>query len=264
MKGFLIICTGLLAFGSTMADDAARVDTKFGFSLGVFVTDRDSESRLNGVAGDDGTTVDLEGDLGLEKSDSVFRIDGYYRFNSKHRLDFSAFDLSRSATKDVQKDIEWNDTLFPIDTTVDSDFDLAIYKLAYTWSFMQRKKGYLGLTAGLYVAKFGTNLSSPDIVARVSSATTAPLPVIGLRGQYDFTNKLSFRASGEVFALEYGDYSGSLYDLYAGLDYQLFEHVAIGAGINSVQLDIGVTKSNFNGDLNWQYDGGLLFFKFDF
>ncbi|MFT5371830.1 MAG: hypothetical protein ACI9R7_001370 [Lysobacterales bacterium] len=67
-----------------------------------------------------------------------------------------------------------------------------------------------------------------------------------------------------MFAIEYGDYTGSLYDIYAGVDYQLFEHVALGVGFNSVQLDVGVTKQNFSGDVDWQYDGGLLFLKFDF
>lgn len=44
----------------------------------------------------------------------------------------------------------------------------------------------------------------------------------------------------------------------------VLKHLAIGVGINSVNIDIGTTKTNFDGDLNWQYDGGLLFFKFDF
>jgi len=242
------------------ADD----DTKFSLSIGVFLADRNSDARLNGTAGIEGTPVDLEGDLGLNRSDSVFRIDGYYRFNKKHRLDFSAFDLSRTASKVIEKDIQWKDTLFPIDTTVDSDFDLAIYKLAYTWSFMRRDKGYLGLTAGLYIADFRTRLEAEAIGALESDGVTAPLPVIGLRGQYDFTEKLSFRASGEIFAIEYEEYSGSLYDIYAGLDYQFFKHVAIGIGINAVKLDVGISKDSFDGNVDWRYDGGLVFFKFDF
>jgi len=239
-------------------------DTKFSLSIGVFLTDRSSKTRVDGTAGMDGTEVDLEGDLGLNRSDSVFRIDGYYRFNQKHRLDFSVFDLSRTASKVIQKDIEWNDTLFPIDTTVNSDFDLAIYKIAYTWSFMRKDKGYLGVTAGLYIADFGTRLEAEAIGELESSGFTAPLPVIGLRGQYDFTEKLSFRASGEIFAIEYEDYSGSLYDIYAGLDYQFFKHVAIGIGVNAVKINIGISKERFNGDIDWRYDGGMVFFKFDF
>lgn len=250
--------------GMTTAFAQADDDTRFSISLSVFLTDRDSKTSVGGPAGKRGTDVDLENDLGLDNSDSVFRVDAFYRFNDRHRLDFGAFDLSRSSTVDIQKNIEWNGTLFPIDTTIDSDFDLTIYKIAYTWSFMKRDNGYLGVTAGLYIADVGTRITGPVIGEREGGGATAPLPVFGLRGQYDITDKLSFRGSGKIFVLEHQDFDGSLYDFYAGLDYQLFNHVAIGIGINSVKMKIGIKKKNFDGKLDWQYDGGLLFFKFDF
>ena len=147
---------------------------------------------------------------------------------------------------------------------VDANLDLNIYKLAYTWSFLRRDKGYLGATAGLYVADVGTSLAAESIGRSSSGGVTAPLPVFGLRGQYDLAEKWSLRGSAEIFAIEYGDYSGSLYDVYAGLDYQLLERMAVGLGINSVKLNVGIAKGNFDGDLDWRYDGGLLYLKFDF
>jgi len=239
--------------------------TKYGISVGIFITDRDSKTRFDAQANPaSGTIVDLETELGLDSSDSVFRLDGYFRFNQKHRLDFSWFDLSRTASTPIQRDIDWNDTMFAINTVIDSDFDLSIYKAAYTWSFLQRDKGYLGLTAGLYVADIQTTLSAPSIAASEVGSVTAPLPVFGLRGEYYFSDKWTFRASGEIFVFEYEDFDGSLYDIYAGLDYQLFDRMAVGFGINSVRMDIGVTKVNATGNIDWRYDGGLLFLKFDF
>jgi hypothetical protein len=237
---------------------------RFSVSLGVFITNRDTVTQLDGDIPDSGTDVDLENDFGLDSSDSVFRIDGYFKFNEKHRIDFSAFDLSRTASKQIQREIEWDGEIYPIDTVIAAGLDLNIYKLAYTWSFIRKANGYLGASAGLYVADIGTSLSATSIGQSSSRAVTAPLPVIGLRGRYDFGEKWSLRGSAEVFAFEYDDFDGSLYDFYAGLDYQFFDHVAIGVGVNSVRMNLGVTKSNFNGDLDWRYDGGLLFFKFDF
>ena len=239
-------------------------DGDFSVSLGVFLTNRDSQTRVDGAIPGSGTPVDLENDLGFDKSDTVFRIDGYYRFNEKHRIDFSVFDLSRSASKQIQKEIDWNDTIYPIDTVVDASLDLAIYKLAYTWSFMRRDSGYLGLTAGLYTADIDTSISAESIGRSSSSGFTAPLPVLGLRGQYDLSERWSLRGSAEVFAVEYGDFSGSLYDVYAGVDYQITNHIAVGAGVNLVNINVGVSKPNLDGDLDWRYDGGLLFLKFDF
>jgi len=162
ISSLTITCAVLIFFEMPNAIAQTEDYTKFSLSVGVFLTNMDTKTRIDGMVGD-GTDVDLEGDLGLDNSDTVFRIDGYYRFNQKHRLDFSVFDLSRSASTLIEKDIEWNDTLFPIGTTIDSSFDLNIYKLAYTWSFMRRDKGYLGLTAGLYVADIGTRLTGENV-----------------------------------------------------------------------------------------------------
>lgn len=261
----ILIASATLLFSGVSAAAAGTDDVeRFSVSLGVFLTDRDTKTQLDGETPGSGTDVDLEEDLGLKKSDSVFRIDGYFRINEKHRVDFSAFDLSRTGTKQIEEEFVWDGTIYPIDVSIDASLDLEIYKLAYTWSFMRRDNGYLGVTAGLYVADIGTSISAESIGRSSSSGLTAPLPVFGLRGQYDFAEKWSLRGSVEIFAVDYDEYSGSLYDVYAGLDYQLSEHVAIGIGINSVKLNVGVTKNNFNGDLDWRYDGGLLFFKFDF
>jgi hypothetical protein len=262
IRGSAVAIAATLVLGSPTT--ALADDENFSVSLGLFLTERDSQTRVDGTIPDSGTPVDLENDLGLDKSDNVFRIDGYYRFNEKHRIDFSVFDLSRSASKEIEKEIDWNDTIYPIDTTVDASLDLAIYKLAYTWSFIRRDSGYLGLTAGLYTADIGTSISAESIGRSSSGGVTAPLPVLGLRGQYDFSERWSLRASAEIFAIEYGDFSGSLYDVFASVDYQITDHVALGAGINVVNINVGVSKPNLDGDLDWRYDGGLLFLKFDF
>jgi hypothetical protein len=256
----LLVCLALLVPAVATAQD----DNRFSLSLGVFFTDRASETSVDGADGSIGSRVDLESELGLEASEAVFRLDGYFKFNDRHRIDISVFDLSRDATRQIDAQITWQNVVFPIDTTVDSNFDFNIYKLAYTWSFLRREKGYLGFTGGLYVADFAVNLSAENIADRAGGGVTAPLPVIGLRGEYRFTDKWTFRASGELFGLEYEAMDGSLIDLYAGIDYRLFEHVSFGVGLNSVRLDVDVTASNLAGSLDWQYDGGLLFFKFDF
>ena len=260
--GVMVSTAAIIAL--SIPADAAAQDEKLSVSLGVFLTSRDSETRIDGQIPDSGTPVDLENDLGFDKSDTVFRVDGYYRFNDKHRIDASVFDLSRSASKQIEGEIDWNDTVYPIDTVVNASLDLSVYKLAYTWSFMRREDWYLGASLGVYVMDTGMSIRADSGGQFSSRGTTAPLPVLGLRGQYDFSEKWTFRGSAEFFALDYGDYSGNLYDLYAGVDYQFSTHVAVGLGINSVRMDVGVDKPNFNGDLNWQYTGGLLFFKFDF
>lgn len=239
-------------------------DERLSLSLGIFITDRETNTRINAESGAPGSDVDLEKDLGLDSSDSVFRVDGYYKFNQRHRIDASWFDLSRSSTNEIGRDIEWNGTIYPIRTSVNSIFDLDIYKVAYTYSFLERDKGFLGVTAGAYIADFATTLAAPDLGLRESGDATAPLPVFGLRGEYRLSDRWTFRASGEFFVFEYDNWDGSLYDLYAGIDYRITENFAVGAAVNSVTFDIGLAEENLNGNVDWGYVGGLLFLKLSY
>lgn len=243
---------------------AQSVDSdRFSLSLGLFVTSRDTDARFDSAT-DPGTPADFEKDLGLDSSDNVFRIDGHYRFSERHRADFSIFDLSRNSSKQIERDIQWGDTLYAINTQINSKFDLEIYKAAYTYSFLQSDAGYLGATIGVYVADTAVSLAEENLGQAEVGELTAPLPVIGLRGERKLSERWTFRASGEVFAIEYDNIDGSLVDLYAGFDYSVMDRMSIGVGFNSVALDVDAEKSGFEGALDWRYTGGLVFLKFNF
>jgi hypothetical protein len=264
-KALCSIPAVLLALSvSTSPAIATSMDgDRFSLSLGVFITDRNTETRFDSSLGD-GTDTDFETDLGLAASDSVFRVDGYFRFSERHRVDFSVFDLSRNASKQIEKDIQWGDAFYNIDTIIDSKVDLAIYKLAYTYSLLQGDKGYLGATIGIHVADAGASLAEQSLGQAEVGELTAPLPVLGLRGERKLSDRWTFRASGEFFFVEYDNIDGSLVDLYAGFDFSVLDNLSLGIGFNSVTIDVDATKSSFSGALDWQYSGGLVFLKFDF
>jgi len=245
------------AFADTLDGD------RFSLSLGVFLTDRDTDTRLDSSVGN-GTDVDLEDDLGLSSSDSVFRLDGYFRFSERHRFDFSAFDLSRTSNKQIQRDIQWGDSLYNVDTVVETDFDLNIYKAAYTYSFMDSDDGYLGASIGVYVADSRVSIAEQNLGQAEVGDISAPLPVIGLRGKRNISDRWTLRGSAEFFFIEIENIEGSLIDLFVGLDYAILDQLSIGVGANSVTLEVDAAQNDFTGKLNWQYNGGLAYLKFDF
>lgn len=227
-------------------------------SLGAFITDRNTEGRLDSETLGLGTVIDAEDDLGLDSSDTVVRLDAYYRFNRRHRIDFSVFDLSRDATATIDRSIQFGDEIFDINSTIFSEFDLSIYKIAYTYSFLQRDNGYLGVIGGLYVASTDISLIESNTGQFESDGLTAPLPVIGLRGDYQLMPRLLLRSSAELFAVNFDNVDGSLFDIYIGLNYRFHDNFAVGLGYNSVSVDIDADGSDFKGALDWSYDGALL------
>ena len=182
---FLIASVTLLLSGvSTAAAQSAEFD-RWSFSLGIFFADRATNTRLDGEVPGSGTDIDSEVDLGFDKSDSVFRFDGAFRFNEKHRIDFSAFDLSRTGSKQITEDIIWGGTTYPIDTLANADFGLKIYKLAYTWSFMVRERGYLGVTGGLYIADIGMSIAANKVNGIRAALANDPVSAAATRRHND-------------------------------------------------------------------------------
>jgi len=229
-------------------------------SLGVFITDRDTKTRLDSDLGL-GTEIVLEDDLGLDSSDNVFRIDGYFRFSDRHRLDFSAFDLSRDTVATIDRDITWGEETYAVNTVVETDFDLAIYKGAYTYSIVDYERGYIGASIGLYVADITVSLDEQNVGRFEEGSVTAPLPVVGLRGSHEISDRWSVKGSAELFALEIDDTDGSLVDALVGIDYAISDNFSIGAGYNYVNIDVDSEDSGLSGSLDWEYKGGMLYLQ---
>ncbi len=258
----LIVGVGVQSLPVTA--DAQEARERSSFTIGAFITDRRSTARLDSTQGP-GTDIDLEEDLGMETSLTVARIDGYYWITPRQRLDLSLFDLSRTSTKQIDRMIDFGGEIFNVNTVVASEADLTILKAAYTFAVVDRERGFLGITAGLYVASTLLSLSEATLGTAKSEDLTAPLPVIGLRGEYEITDKISLRGAGEWFRIDTGGVSGSLNDIYVGVDYGFNERMAVGLAYNGVSMNIEASKTvGFEGTLDWGYDGFLLYFKFDF
>ena len=88
---------------------------------------------------------------------------------------------------------------------------------------------------------------------------TAPLPVVGLRGDYVITDRFTLRGAAQWFALETVDVAGTLRDSYVGADYGFGKRMAVGLAYNQVAMGITADEAyGFQGSIDWGYDGLLL------
>jgi hypothetical protein len=231
--------------------------------LGAFITDRESNTRFDSDAGD-GTEIDMEDDLGLESSTNVARLGGYVWLGRRHRLDGAYFDLSRSASIPIQETIDFGDETFVIDTVLNTEADLTIVKADYTFAVLAKDRGFLGVTAGLYIAESGFALSQPTLGRAESEDVTAPLPLFGLQGDYAVNDRITLRGAMQWFAFETDELDGRLTDFYVGADYGFGQRMAVGLAYNRVSMNIGAAEDGgFEGRIDWGYDGFLLYFKVD-
>ena len=264
----LCIISGVVGFALSLPLAAGAQPTRGAergsIVLGAFITDRQSTTRLDSDSGE-GTEIDMEDDLGLESSTNVARIGGYLWFGRRHRFDAAYFNLSRESSFPIQETIDFGDETFQINTVVETESDLTIIKTDYTFAAVAKDRGWLGVTAGLYIAETSFALSQPSLGRAESEDITAPLPLFGLRGDYAINDRITLRGAAQWFSLDTGDVDGRLTDFYVGADYGFGQRMAVGLAYNKVSMNIGAQEEDgFEGRLDWGYDGLMLYFKMDF
>jgi hypothetical protein len=217
---------------------------------GFFVTSVKTTVELAAQAGPftAGTRISFEDDLDLSSRESVPRIDGYYRFGKKSRVDFTWFKIDRDGTAVTPFEIEFGDITIPEGTPVTSFFDEEVLKATYGLSFFNSPKAELGLSAGLFVARLGTGINAPANAEEAQG--TAPLPVVGAYFRYNMSRRWRFTGKGDFFYLHVGDYEGSLIDLRLNLEHHTWKHAGFGFGLNSIgtflEADDGEFRGNFD------------------
>ncbi len=255
----------MLPSAAAAADAREPAAERGGLVFAAFDAGRNTDARFDSASrADSGSDIDLEDDLGLERYMTVGRLSGYVWITQRHRIDFSLFDLSREASKTLEKQIEFGDDVFLVSAHVQTSNELKIYKLDYTFVPLSKGRGFLGIVAGLYVARTGMSLSDAARGTAESQQLTAPLPVFGLRGELAFGKRFTLRGASELFAIDTGDIDGRLHDSYVGVDYSFGKRFALGVAYNDVSMNVSAQEAGFNGRLDAGYSGALLYFKVDF
>ena len=170
----LLLCGSLLASGQE--DEASSAERRvpqdrFAIAIGAFVLHHDTRTSYDSRSLGRGTSVDVEDFLGLDKDEIDWRIDGYYRFARKHRLEFGYVDIDREATRSISRQFQFGDDIFTIGTRLESTMNMRLYKLAYSYSIVRSKQIETGLLFGISTYDYELKLFSPGGTLPPCSAT---------------------------------------------------------------------------------------------
>ena len=207
-----------------------------------------------------GTNVDLTNTLGVDSSTDAFRLDGLYRFNDRHAVGLSWYRVGLSGDKSLNQQIQINDQTISAGASTTTSLNFNIYRLLYNYSFYRNDKVELGVSPGLYMLQTKFNFAAQGVINGVVSRTatvneqlTLPLPSIGFIANYNITPKLQFQSRYDFFYLSVGDYSGNMFEFYAGLEYRFFKQFAMGAAFD--RLSAGLRSSGQQGfNINFAYN----------
>ncbi|UCH75311.1 MAG: hypothetical protein JSU82_05565 [Rhodospirillales bacterium] len=253
--------SGALPAAAQDDGDAWEPWERWSFAAGGFVADLDNTIRI-GVPGV-GVEIDVEDALGLDRTQIVYRLDGAYRFGRtrRHRLDVTWFDLSRDATRVLEQEIEIDGVIYPVGTTVRSEYDLQFLNARYSYSLYQDDRVDLAGSLGLHITDVGLVVDEPAR-GRRGDGWTAPLPLIGARLDVAITPNWYMRSHAAGLWIKTGDFEGRIADLLFAGEYRGWEKFAIGAGVNSVRLFVESSDfGGFNGRIESNFVGLMLYGK---
>jgi hypothetical protein len=225
---------------------AQTPDSDLKISLGGYLLTRyDSALSLSSASAGVGVSIDPDSALGLENEQSVFRLDGYYQFNSAHALTFSWYRINSDGSKILTEDVNWadeegNEIVIPVGTAVASELTYDTYKFGYRWAFYNSEEVKLFLGAGLHMTRITLDLDA-DMTSSgnqtESIATRLPLPVLSVGVNYQVSPRWHWYLSSEIFAISIDDeLDGSFIDNSAGAEYRLSDHWGLGLGVGSNSL----------------------------
>ena len=236
-------------------------EDKWKFQLGGFFPSTNTKLKIDGTQV--GSIVDLE-NLGLSDDDTLWRLDGYWRFAKKHRLGFGFFQFNRDGSIRLDEQLEIGDEIFEIGFLTATELQLDFYTIDYLYSFYQGEKWEIAGGLGVYWVgldfSIGASLdinNNPIFGGPVVESTdfNGPLPYLALVFEYYITPKWLAIIKGGYFQLEVGDIDGRLTNLGAKLEYQFTKRWGLGVGYDAFRIDVDIEDNNLRSNIEYNYQG---------
>ncbi|QSW88514.1 hypothetical protein J0383_20010 [Flavobacterium endoglycinae] len=244
------------------ADDLPWHARRFKVTAGAFFPVNNTQIQVGRNNGQQGTEIDLEDDLGFSKSSTSFLGTFDWRISRRSRLGAEYFVLNRNSSKTLQKEITFGDNTYNINTRVSAFFDVQIARVAYGYAILSKPKYEAGLLIGAHVlfADLGLRVEANQAQAEVRDnfAFTAPLPDVGIWGEFVLGKRFGLYANANYLALQIDNIDGRIVSYNLSLLYNVHENFSLTAGYTGLNFKIDAVEDRLNGFLKWGYNGPTI------
>ena len=257
----------LLVAASSHAEDPKGLHPwnaeKFYLDAGLFMPNRQVELSVDGPLGSvQGEDIDFDESFGLSKRDDLFAMNFGWRFGEKWELGAQYFESDGQRSATLEEDIEWGEFVFGAGTGVTAGIDFTLVRTFFGRNFDSAEHHDFGIGLGLHYLEIGAFIEGLAIVngqpagfQREKVSAKAPLPNVGVWYIRSLSDRWAVRLRFDWFGADIDDYDGELINLTAGLNYALFDNVGLGLSYNYFELDVGVNKRDWRGEVKTIYDG---------
>jgi len=186
-----------------------------------------------GVSEIEGTLLDVETDLGIEKAEAN-AVRGSLRLGESWKLRGSWTPLDFGGDVAADQAFAYGTTVVLADQRVVTSLKGNYFTSELAWDFVRRPSGVLGLLIGVKYFDVDVLLVNADTESRVAETERLPVPVLGLAGRAYLGQRLS--VEGEVSGLPAGD-RGHVWEVLLAARVHLSDRLAGTAGWRKLVIE---------------------------
>lgn len=237
------------------------IEDRFRVEVNVLRAGNDTKLRVDPSALQQGTLIDTEGDLGLEEDQVLTQAELTLLPGERHLIRLSALSSRRSAQTIIDRQITFGDDVYNINERVDSELDLSLFGLTYGYRFFVHDRAELTGTFGVQIASVEANAEVRSRVNREAEDGVAPLPLLGVEGRFDFTDRWSAEGRFQYLSVNIDEVDGSIMDGRLALTWRMNPYLVFGLGYRRFAVEIDSQNLDDPGLVDMQIAGPLLFVR---
>lgn len=237
------------------------VEDRFRAEVTLLGASLDTNIRVDETVVLRGTEINAEEDLGLDDFETLPQVELTLLPGEHHLLRLSALASRRSATKIIEREIFFDDEVYVPTERVDSTLNLTMFGLTYGYRFLVHPRSEITATFGIQLAEVEANAVVRSRVIRDAESGAAPLPLIGVEGRFDFSQRWSAEVRAQYLTVDIEEVDGSILDARAALTWRMNPYLLLGVGYRTFAIDVDSRDEGTPGFVDLSLDGPLLFVR---
>ena len=223
--------------------------------VGWFKSDNTFKFQADNIHIDPNEEIDF-GNLGVDESNTLLDVQFRWNFGNERKWSLWGQYFKNKANGDavLKEDVEWQDVVFHEGSFVGAGVSLEVLRVFLGRSFIKNDKSDFGAGVGIHNLSIDAYIEGEIFINdgdtgfhRGNADTSAPLPNLGAWYTYSPAKKWLLHTRVDWISADIGDYDGTLWNVSAGVGYQLSRHFGVDLSYEYFNLDLGVNSSDWRG-----------------
>ena len=220
--------------------------------FGTYIPSLNTKLRLDSETLGRGTEIDFEDLFQLDNSPLILRGDAEIPVASWLGVDLGFYVINRSNTKVIDRDIQFGDTIFNLNQTVNTRLNTTYLRTNFKFYIIRKPRLDFGVWAGANVAFLDFSMEAQELGETFSEGRDvwAPIPAIGLHASYTlFRNFYVFGKAGYFYYGISDNLKFNNWSLDININYYFYKFLGIGATYEYNRAELKGELSDLSGEI---------------